>query len=723
MSTIEPGTANTGGQSGERGGNGGAGAPPEIVTQALMRIVLVPSPAAPGGSRRVALITLDNGRDHTRPSTLGPLGLASLDAAIGTAVDAAPDAIAVTGKPFIFAVGVDLTQASTVSTREMAAATVELGHRVFRRLGTSGIPTFAFVNGAAMGGGLELALHCDYRTLAANSAALALPEVFLGILPGWGGTQLLPRIAGPDNAVTVIVENALNQNRIMKPPDALRLRVVDAVLDAADYLEQSLAWLTGVLDGSITVDRTEFRGATDDEWAAALERGKIVADMRTHGAALSPYRALEMIALSRTTDLATGLAAERAAVVDLIMSQQFRAGVYAFNLVQKRARKPAGAPATSSARRVMKVGVIGAGLMAGQLALLFARNLHVPVVMTDVDQARLDKGLGTVQRDIDALASKKRISNDEANRLTALITGSLDYAAFADAEFVVEAVFEKLAVKKQVFAELEKHVGPQTVLASNTSSLSISAMAADLQHPERVVGFHFFNPVAVMPLLEIIRGDRTDGPTLATAFGLAKALEKSPILVKDATGFVVNRLLLRSMGEVLAAIDEGTPPEVADAALEPLGLPISPLMLTQLTGPAVALHVQERLHVAFGDRFPVSANLQRIVAGGHRTLLSWDEGGKQILDPEIAALLVQGSTSSTAEQVLDRVLVALAEEARLMLDEGVVADAADLDLGVITGAGWPFWLGGITPYLDRTGVAERTTGRRFAAPGVATLPA
>ncbi len=716
MSTIEkPRAATTSGRE--------SGATAEVVTHAFTRIVEVPSAAAPGGSRRVALITLDNGRDHTRPSTLGPLGLESLDAAITTAVDAAPDAIAVTGKPFIFAVGADLSQAGMVADRESAAQIGALGHRVFRRLGTSGIPTFAFVNGAALGGGVELALHCDYRTLAANAAMMALPEVFLGILPGWGGTQLLPRIAGPENAVTVIVENALNQNRMMKPKDALRLGVVDVVLDAADYLEQSLAWLTGVLDGSITVARSEFRGATDDEWAAALERGKVIADMRTHGAALSPYRALEMIALSRTTDLEAGLAAEREALVDLIMSQEFRAGVYSFNLVQKRARKPAGAPDASLARRVTKVGVIGAGLMASQLALLFARNLHVPVVMTDVDQARLDKGLAGVARDVEKLRSKGRISDDEANRLTALVTGSLDYAAFADADFVVEAVFEELAVKKQVFAELERFVGPQTVLASNTSSLSISAMAADLQQPERVVGFHFFNPVAVMPLLEIIRGEQTDDVTLATAFALAKSLKKGPILVKDATGFVVNRLLLRSMGEVLAAIDEGTPPEVADGALEPLGMPMSPLMLTQLTGPAVALHVQETLHEAFGDRFPISANLQRIVAGGHRTLLSWDDNGKQILDPEIAALLVQGDRPSTAEQVLDRVLVALAQEARLMLDEGVVADSADLDLGVITGAGWPFWLGGITPYLDRTGVSERAIGgRRFAAPGVATLP-
>jgi 3-hydroxyacyl-CoA dehydrogenase/enoyl-CoA hydratase/carnithine racemase len=694
----------------------------EVVTHALTRLIEVPSTGAPGGSVRVALITLDNGRDHTRPNTFGPLGLASLDAAIGTAIETSPDAIAVTGKPFIFAVGADLSQVGSVADRGTAEDFVALGHRVFGRLREAPVPTFAFVNGVAMGGGMELALHCDYRTLASNAAGMSQPEVFLGILPGWGGTQLLPRIAGPENAVTIIVENALNQNRVMKPKDALRLGAVDVVLDAADHLEQSLVWLTGVLDGSITVPRKDFGSWTEDEWSAALDRGKIVAEMRTHGAAPAPYRALELIELSRTTDLAQGLAAERAALVDLIMTQEFRAGVYAFNLVQKRARRPVGAPSPSLARTVTKVGVIGAGLMAGQLALLFARQLHVPVVMTDVDQARLDKGLAGVGRDIAGLAGKKRITQDEANRLTALITGSLDYSAFADAEFVVEAVFEEIGVKKKVFAELEKFVGPETVLASNTSSLSITEMAADLEHPERVVGFHFFTPVALLPMLEIVRASKTDDPSLATAFAVAKGLKKGPVLVADATGFLVNRLFLRCMGEVFAAIDEGTPVDVADGALGPLGLPMSPLMLMQLSGPAIGLHVQETLHASFGDRFEVSENLRRIVDGGFRTLLAWNDKGQQTLDPEIAAVLVQGDKPSTSEQVLTRALEALAQEARLILDEGVVADAADVDLGMITGARWPFWLGGITPYLDREGISERVTGRRFAPPGVATLP-
>jgi 3-hydroxyacyl-CoA dehydrogenase/enoyl-CoA hydratase/carnithine racemase len=693
--------------------------PGEVVTDAHLRLLPVPGVAGP-----VALITLDNGRDHTRPTTFGPAGLANLDAALDRAFEASPAAIAVTGKPFVFAAGADLSGIGAITDRDTALAIGSLGHRVFRRLHDSPVPTFAFVNGAALGGGLEIALHCHYRTLASNAAMLALPECFLGILPGWGGTQLLPRIAGPESAVTVIIENALNQNRMLAPAQALELGLVDVVLHAADYLEQSLAWLAGVLDGSIPVPRTDHRSeATEQQWHAAIERGRMIGDMRTHGASPAPYRALEAIALARTADLTTGFAAEDEALADLVCSPEFRASIYAFNLTQKRARKPVGAPDASLARPGTKVGVVGAGLMAGQLALLFARRLHVPVVMADVDQQRLDQGLAGVRREIGALAAKKRITADEANRLTTLITGSLDYAAFADADFVIEAVFEEIDVKRQVFGALERHVADTAVLATNTSSLSVSEMAAGLSHPERVVGFHFFNPVAVLPLLEIVRARATDDPSLATAFAVAKSLRKGPILVADAPAFVVSRLLTRFMGEIIAAIDEGTDPAVADAALAPLGLPMTPIMLLQLVGPAVALHVTETLAAAFPERFTVSGNLRRIVDAGHRTLVAFDDTGRQSLDPEIAALWQRGDAPSNGEQVRDRALAALAVEARLMLEEGVVAAPEDIDLAMLTGAGWPFWLGGITPYLDRTGVSERATGARFAPPGVATPPA
>jgi 3-hydroxyacyl-CoA dehydrogenase len=370
---------------------------------------------------------------------------------------------------------------------------------------------------------------------------------------------------------------------------------------------------------------------------------------------------------------------------------------------------------------VTKVGIVGAGLMAGQLALLVARRLQVPVVLTDLDQARLDKGVGAVHGEIDGLLRKQRVSPDEANRLKALVTGSLTKAAFADADLVIEAVFEELEVKQQVFADVEAVVSAECVLATNTSALSVTEMAAGLAHPERVVGLHFFNPVAVLPLLEVVRAERTDDATLATAFAVGKQLKKSCVLVKDAPAFVVNRLLTRFLGEVTAAVDEGTPVEVADRALAPLGLPMSPFALLALVGPAVAVHTGETLHAAWPDRFGRSENLGRLVAAGKPGLLTWGAAGPEV-DPEVRELFVVGDRPSTEVQVRERAVAALAQEVRLLLDEGVVAEPQDVDLCMLLGAGWPFHLGGITPYLDRSGVSERVTGRRFLLPGVASLP-
>jgi 3-hydroxyacyl-CoA dehydrogenase len=347
------------------------------------------------------------------------------------------------------------------------------------------------------------------------------------------------------------------------------------------------------------------------------------------------------------------------------------------------------------------VGVVGAGLMAGQLALLFARRLEVPVVLTDLDQARLDKGVAYAHGEIDKLAARGRVSRDKANRFKALITGSLSKDAFADADFVIEAVFEEMSVKRTVFAEVEAVVSAECVLATNTSSLSIGDMAAELKHPERVVGFHFFNPVAVLPLLEIVRAAKTDDATLATAFAVARSLKKSAVLVKDAPAFVVNRILLRQLSEIMQVVEEGTPIDVAERATGPLGLPMPPFVLMGLVGPAIALHVNETLHEAFPDRFPLSGKLAKFVAAG-KTGVYLPGSGDGALDPEAVEIFSGGTSPSTEEQILNRCLDALAEEIKIMLEEGVVQAPEDIDLCMILGAGWPFHLGGITPYLKHT---------------------
>ncbi|NCX16500.1 MAG: 3-hydroxyacyl-CoA dehydrogenase, partial [Actinobacteria bacterium] len=693
------------------------GAPEEVVTQALVRQVDL---SAFGAKGVLALITLDNTLDHNRPNTFGPQSLLALDAAITAATALNPAAIALTGKPFIFAAGADLSALSFITTREQSLGIGKLGHDVFRRLGESKIPTFAFINGLALGGGLEVGLHCHYRTLA-STAFTALPEVFLGLVPGWGGATILPKLIGPERAVQVILLNALNNNTMMKAKDAFKLGVVDAVYEPSDFLERSIAFAANILNGTTKVERKDY--SQDPAWESALATGKAAALKKYGGAEIaSPMKALELISAAKSNTLSAGFDAEDLALADLTMSDPLRASLYAFNIIQKKRKKVEGAPKPALARKVGKVGVVGAGLMASQLALLLLRNLKCPIVMTDIDQERADKGVAWVKNELAKLVEKKRMSAESAARLSLLISGSSDQNTFAGCDFIIEAIFEELSLKQELFKKLETIVSPECVLATNTSSLSVERMSEGLKNPERVVGFHFFNPVAVMPLLEVARTSKTDDATTATAISVGKELKKTMIICKDAPGFVVNRLLTRFMGEITDAVDEGTSPEVADNAMRSIGFPMSPFQLLDLVGPGVALHVSETLHANLGDRYRISPTMAAMVKEGVRNFYVKNEDGSYGPNPAALALIHKGDSPSTAEQVRSRALTALAVEARMMLDEGVVSTAAEIDLCMLMGAGWPMHLGGILPYLDREGISEAACGARFHPKGVASLP-
>lgn len=703
--------------------------PDETVTHSYVQDITLP--AAPGQQSPgvFALITLDNGLDHSKPTTLGPNTLVELGTALeGLKARAARGEIVgvgVTGKPYFLVAGADLSAVKSLENREHGLWMAQLGHDVYATLANLGVPSFAFINGVALGGGLEIALQSTYRTVSTGAGALALPEAFIGLVPGWGGVYILPRLIGPENAVKVMIENPLSNNRTLNGPQAFELGIADAVFEPADFLERSLAWAATVITGEVVPERPNAVDPADlavaGRWSAAVAAGRMFVEAKTSNASPAPAKVLDILEANRTMSQAASAALECETLAGLMQTDEFRATVYAFlDLVQKRSKRPAGAPDRKLARPVTKIGVVGAGLMASQLAFLFARQLKVPVVMTDIDQARVDKGVGYVHAEVDKLLGKKRISQDAANRTRALVTGSVSKEAFADADFVIEAVFEELNVKKQVFAEVEAIVSPDCILATNTSSLSVTAMAEDLAHPERLVGFHFFNPVAVMPLLEIVRAPKTDDAVLATAFELAKGLKKTAVLVKDAPAFVVNRILLRLMGEVTAAFDEGTPAAVADTSLRPMGLPMTPFTLGAMVGLPVAQHVQESLHAAFGDRFAVSANLRKLIENGVKSLWAPAPDGSLEIPESTLTLMSFGTSPSTGHDVLHRVQDALAQEIGLMLDEGVVAGPEDIDLCMILGAGWPMFLGGITPYLDRVGASERVNGKRFLPPGVAS---
>lgn len=690
----------------------------EVVTHSFVRDVALPS----GGV--LALVTLDNGHDYRRPNTLGPRTLHELDGVLDElAARAAAGGIAavgITGKPFIFAAGADLSKVSTLANERNARLMAQFGHHVLGKLGRLGVPSFAFVNGLALGGAMEIALNCDYRTLDSSAAALAFPEVFLGLIPGWGGATLVPNLVGIEQALEIIVSNPLKNNRMLKPQQALDAGLFDVMFGAASFLERSVRWADGVITGAIEVERPHVPGKIErlTKWPAAIKIARDTLKGRIGTAAKAPYMALDLLNAAKDGNVEKGFEREDEALAELISGDQFHASVYAFDLVQKRAKRPAGAPPKELAQPVQKVGIIGAGLMASQFALLFARKLRVPVLITDIDQARVDKGLDYIRGEIAKMLEKGRLTQDDANQITALVQGTTDKSLYADCDWVIEAVFEELGVKRQVFAEIEPIISETAIIATNTSSLSVEEIGAELAHPERLVGFHFFNPVAVMPLIEVVRVPSTSDAALATAMETAKRLGKSAVITADRPGFVVNRLLAKVFGEAARALDEGTPVEVVERAYAPIGLPMGPFELIDLVGWKVAAHVQDTMAHAFPDRFYASENLHR-AAELDEVVVKNKHGKVEDLSKAAKKAFTLGTAPVPEEEILRRVQDGLAAEIRIMLDEGVVAAAEDIDLCMILGAGWPFQAGGATPYLDRVGASERAFGATFHDPPVA----
>jgi 3-hydroxyacyl-CoA dehydrogenase/enoyl-CoA hydratase/carnithine racemase len=691
----------------------------EVVTHSTVRDIRLAS------GKVLALITLDNGRDHTRPNTLGPRTLTELGATLaGLAARAATgeiDAVGVTGKKYILAAGADLSDISKVRSRDDARLIAQLGHHVLGGLAHLGVPSFAFVNGLALGGGLEIALNSTYRTVDASAAAIALPEVFLGLIPGWGGAYLLPNLIGIENALEVVVSNPLKQNRTLKPQQAFDLGIVDAIFPAATYLEDSLRWADAVLSGTVKVARKNAPGKIErlTKWPIAIKMARGMLESKIGSVARSPYVALDLLDQARSGTKAEGFAREDEALADLVAGDQFAASMYAFDLVQKRAKRPVGAPDKALAKKVTKVGIIGAGLMASQFALLFVRKLEVPVLITDLDQARVDKGVAYIHEEIGKLEAKGRLDGDAANRLRALVTGTTDKASYADCDFVIEAVFEEVGVKQQVFAEIEPLLADDAILATNTSSLSVAEIGAHLAHPERLVGFHFFNPVAVMPLIEIVRTPHTSDAALSTAFVVARGLGKNAVLTADAPGFVVNRLLAKVMGEAARAVYEGTPLLTVERAFAPIGLPMTPFQLIDLVGWKVAAHVQDTMADAFPDRFFAAENFHRLAELSE--VIEKDKSGRVTGWTKAASGVLKGAVGTTPaseDEILRRVQDGLAQEIHLMLEEGVVPEVEDIDLCLILGAAWPFIDGGASPYLDREGASERIFGDTFHHPPI-----
>jgi 3-hydroxyacyl-CoA dehydrogenase/enoyl-CoA hydratase/carnithine racemase len=645
----------------------------------LFKLTRVESEAGP-----LAILTIDNGEDWQKPNVLGREALESLAARLEELESSDWIGMVLTGKPFVFCVGADINEFDGV-TSEAAREGSRAGHELFGRIRALPYPTLAAINGACLGGGVEIALHCDYRTIASSVRHFACPEVFLGLFPAWGGTQLIPRIAGVDAAIRFIVTNPLRQNRMLTGAEAETMGLVDAVLEPAEFLDDSIAFL-------LRTTPSETRPSDSHSDAAvgnAIAKARRQLDDSLHGAAPAPYVALDLIEGSTDWSLEEGYAAEEDAIAELLPGRQAQASLYAFDLVDRRAKKDVGKPEVE-ARPVRKVGIVGAGLMASQLATLFLRRLEVPIAIRDLDQEIVDRAVSSIEAELESQVKKGRYDEGKARFLASLVEGGTTYDHFADCDLVLEAVFEEMSVKQQVFAEVEAVVSPETILATNTSSLSVTEMASQLDHQERVVGLHFFNPVAVLPLVEIIRTPETDDAALATAWETAKKLRKRPVLAKDAPAFIVNRVLTRVTVVLMDALEQGNTVDETDEAILRLGMPMAPSVLLQMVGPRVANHVLQTLNEAYPDRFPLS-----------ETLANYAEGRDEIA--------VRGDNRRTIEEIQEAALEAIADEIHHMLEEGVVESPKDIDTALLLGAGWPFFLGGITKYLEQVGMLRTPT--------------
>ena len=638
----------------------------------------------PEVDRPLALVTIDNGADHTKPTFFGREAFRSLERVLDELESEDWAALVITGKPYFFSAGADIGEFSG-ATAELARAGSHAGHELFGRVRELPFPTVAAINGACLGGGVELALHCDARTISTAVRHFACPECLLGIIPGWGGTQLIPRLVGAETAVKFIVESPLRQNRMLDGRAAHELGFADRLLEPPEFVDESLAFAVELA----TRPAEPGPGASQEDTAAedTLRRARAQLDDAVHGAAPAPYRALDLIEGSLAGwSLEEGYRAEEDAVAELLPGPQAQASLYAFDLVERRAKRP---PAfAAEPRPVSRVGIVGAGLMATQLATLFLRRLELPLVITDVDEQALERARGAIEAELSGLVARGRYDEGKGRFLASLVQTTSGLEEFADCDLVLEAVFEELELKRKIFRELEAMVSPECVLATNTSALSVGAMTEGLAQPERVVGLHFFNPVALLPLVELVRAPRTDDTTLATAYDLATKLRKRPVLVADAPAFVVNRILTRLLSVVLGALERGNSVAETDEAILRLGLPMAPSVLLQMVGPRVAEHVLETLHDAYPERFHLSP-----------TLANYASGREEIVVAEHDPL--------SDEQILEAALEAIADEIDHVLAEGVVSSPKDVDTALLLGAGFPFWLGGITRHLEAVGISAR----------------
>jgi 3-hydroxyacyl-CoA dehydrogenase / enoyl-CoA hydratase / 3-hydroxybutyryl-CoA epimerase / enoyl-CoA isomerase len=636
-------------------------------------------------------------------------------------------------KPGMFIAGADLRELGAAPQKpEQTRTMIQRGLNLIGGFETLPFPTVALIDGACMGGGLELALGFDFRLAGSHPKCdIGLPETKIGLIPGWGGTQRLSRIIGPALASELICAG--------DSVNAQRAREIGLVWDAVpserlmEEANRLLAWARA--SGAWQEQRKKKHqpvGLSEDQASFMFAVAKGAVMMKTKGQMPAPLAALTAIEKGCNLPLADGLKVETEQMVGLVGSPISRNLIAVFFLQQRVAKDPGVSDPSVKSRDVQRVGVLGAGIMGSGIAGAHVRR-GLPVLMLDSVPAALDKGVANIARMVQSRVEIGRMKPEEMVAALTKLATTTDLKLMADRDVVIEAVVENEAVKTETYRALKSILADDAILASNTSTISITRMAGAWKKPENFAGMHFFNPVDRMQLVEVIRGSQTSDQTTATLVALARKIGKTPIVVRDCPGFLVNRILFPYINESLVLLEEGADPRAVDKAAVAFGMPMGPITLNDLVGLDTALYAGYVVNTAFADRAKETKILNALVSAGRlgqksgAGFYNYARGSKGSDDPAFAAILDKcrtGRRTIDQEEITDRLFLPMVTEATRCLMEKIVRDPGDVDMGLILGIGFPPFRGGILRWADNVGlqrVVEKLKkygplGKRFEAP-------
>jgi len=662
---------------------------------------------------RVAVLTIDN----PPVNALAQGVWEEVDEAVARAgSDAAADAIVLIGAGSTFVAGADINVFKTLKSRQQSLERSGRTHALLKRLEDVPKPLVAAIHGNALGGGLELAQACHYRVAAAD-AKVGQPEVLLGIIPGAGGTQRLPRLCGAELALTMCTDG--------KPVPAQKAKaagIIDAIVDG-DLLQSAIAFAKArALAGEIRKSRN--LAITAEGSSRGLEAcQRLRATLKTPKGVNAPYAAIDGIEAAMTLPFDAGSVRERELFADCVISTESKALRHLF-FAERDAAKVPDVPKDTPTIDIRRAAVVGAGTMGGGIAMSYA-NAGIPVHLKEVDDAALQRGLATIRKNYESAVAKGRMTPQAFERTLALITPTTSYDGFDAVDIVVEAVFENMALKKQTFAELGRVTRPDCVLASNTSTLDVDEFAQSSGRPAQVIGHHFFSPANIMKLLEIVRGRETSKSVVATSVKLGKRLAKVPVVVGNCFGFVANRMLAYYMREAYLLLEEGANVPQIDRVLMDFGLPVGPFGMQDIAGIDVGARIRQHLASlgktrAEGPQSEVPDRLFAMGRYGQKTSAGWykyEAGSRErIPDPLIDQLAAEAAArrgiarrAIDDEEIVARVTTALANEGARVLEDGFALRAGDIDVIYCYGFGFPRHRGGPMFYADTVGLATLLT--------------